>query len=80
MKNKPISEGFKFFLATILGFVVNFIPYCKTVVNKGTHEDKDYKDLGKIDSVNLSVVGIIGKFCSKKQVRQSIPLTCNVSS
>ena len=39
IKNKPIGEGFKFFvLATMMGFVVNFTPDGRIAEKKGEQE------------------------------------------
>ena len=60
LNNKPTREWFKLFVLTnIFGFVVNFTPYGRVSDKKCTNEYKYYKDLEKIYSMTLFVVGIV---------------------
>ena len=67
MKNKLISRGFNFFLAAIFGFV-NFTPCGETTAKKVTQDYKEDKEMGKIDSTTLLIVGIINIFYARQQV------------
>ena len=63
MKNKPIKEGYKFFvLSTINGFIVNFTPDGRTAARKENQEYENVKNKGKIESMILFVCGIIDLF------------------
>ena len=70
MKNKPISEGFKFFvLATSNGFIVNFTPDGRSAAKNNTLEYAEDKSVGKIESMTMFVVSIIERLKEKQQKR-----------
>lgn len=71
MKNKPISEGFKFFvLATKEGFIVNFTPDGRTAEKNNKQEyDTHNSSSGKIEKMILFVMKIIDKFKERQQER-----------
>ena len=49
MKNKPIKEGYKFFvLATKEGFILNFTPDGRTAAKVGEQEYDDKSGTGKV--------------------------------
>ena len=57
IKNKPIGEGFKFFvLATIIGFVINFTPDRRIAEKKGDQEYEHNKKTWQ-DRVNDIMCG-----------------------
>ena len=63
IKNKPIGEGYKFFvLTTNTGFVINFTPDGRTAATTGEQEYSLDKKIGKIESMILFVVGVIENF------------------
>ena len=71
MKNKPIKEGFKFFvLATIQGFVVNFSPDGRTAA-KSDKVDYDINNVefGKIGSMIMYLVDSVTKLLEKQSRR-----------
>ena len=79
-KNKLISRGFNLFLAAIFGFVVNFTPCGETTAKKVTQDYKEDKEMGKIDSTTLLIVGIINIFYARQQVIKYIPMAHNLES
>lgn len=69
IKNKPIKEGYKFFvLSTINGFIVNFTPDGRMAAKQKQQEYKTEKS-GKIESMILHVIGIIQKLKDKQKER-----------
>ena len=71
IKNKPIKEGYKFFvLSTTKGFIVNFTPDGRTAEKK---KEQEYTagSLGKIESMILFVVEIINRIKTKQKERIS---------
>ena len=74
IKNKPISEGYKFFvLATSNGFVVNFTPDGRSAGKKDGQEYEKDKNTGKIESMINHVVSIIDRLrkTQKKRVKKN---------
>ena len=75
IKNKPIKEGFKFFvLATKNGFVINFSPDGRTAAKKVADGKMDYEvnvEHGKIGSMILHLVESIVKLKEKQNKRLS---------
>ena len=73
IKNKPIKEGFKFFvLATIHGFVVNFCPDGHTAAKKEKEQKNDYTNddkYGKIGSMILYLAQSILDMKKKQEDR-----------
>ena len=60
MKNKPIKEGYEFFvLTTKTGFVVNFTPDGKREAQLGQQEYTEDKSLEKIESMIIFMLQII---------------------
>ena len=60
MKNKPIKEGYNFFvLTTKTGYVVNFTPDGRTAATKDRQEYKVDKTMGKIETMIMFVLLII---------------------
>eukprot|EP00957_Ditylum_brightwellii_P143895 10965214-Ditylum_brightwellii.AAC.1 len=72
MKNKPISEGCKFFcLETKKGYIINFTPGGRTVAKLQQKEYKEDKKLGKIESMIIHVLSVIKKIEIKQGQRKS---------
>ena len=70
IKNKPIGEGFKFFvLATSDGFVVNFTPDGRSAAKNNELEYEEDKSLGKIESMILHVLSVIDRLKEKQKKR-----------
>ena len=70
IKNKPISEGYKFFvLATSNGFIVNFTPDGRSAAKNDGQEYNEDKDGGKIQSMIKHVVSIIDRLKDKQKRR-----------
>ena len=70
MKNKPIKEGYKFFvLATRCGFVVNFTPDGRSAQKERKQEYQQSDGNGKIQSMILHVLKIIDRLKSKQKTR-----------
>ena len=75
MKNKPIGEGYKFFvLATKDGFVVNFTPDGRSAQKNKQQEyqqdDQSSKSsAGKIETMILYVMNVIERFKDKQKER-----------
>ena len=74
MKNKPIKEGFKFFvLAISTGFVVNFSPDGRTAAKSKDKNKMDYdttnNEYGKIGSMMLYLVESILHLKQKQVAR-----------
>ena len=70
MKNKPIGEGYKFFvLATSNGFIVNFTPDGRSAGKQDGHEYDQDKKAGKIESMVQHVIGIIDRLKEKQKRR-----------
>ena len=60
MKNKPIKEGYKFFvLATKEGFILNFTPNGRTAATKGEQEYELDKKSGKIETMIMFLIKFI---------------------
>ena len=60
MKNKPIKEGYKFFvLATKEGFILNFTPDGRKAARAGEQEYESNRDMGKVESMILFLIKII---------------------
>ena len=73
MKNKPIAEGFKFFvLATSSGFIVNFTPDGRTAAKTNNLEYEEDKKIGKIETMTMFVMSMIERLkkSKKKESRQ----------
>lgn len=69
MKNKPIKEGYKFFvLATRCGFVVNFTPDGRSAEKEKKQEYKS-DGSGKIQSMILHLLKIIERLKQKQKRR-----------
>ena len=69
MKNKPIKEGYNFFvLATRCGFVVNFTPDGRSAQKESKQEYKSDGN-GKIQSMILHVLKIIDRLKRKQKNR-----------
>ena len=70
MKNKPIKEGYKFFvLTTKSGFVVNFTPDGRRAAQLGQQEYIEDKSLGKIESMIIFMLQIIPQMKQKQLTR-----------
>ena len=70
LKNKPISEGYNFFvLATSEGFIVNFTPDGRTAAKTGELEYDTDKGMGKIESMIMYVLRKIEILKQKQQKR-----------
>ncbi len=70
IKNKPIGEGFKFFvLTTSHGFVVNFTPDGRSAAKNNEQEYQDDKALGKIDNMIMHLLSVIDRLKEKQQKR-----------
>ena len=70
MKNKPIKEGYKFFvLTTKTGFVVNFTPDGRRAARVGQQEYSEDKSLGKIESMIIFMLKIIPQLKEKQLTR-----------
>eukprot|EP00957_Ditylum_brightwellii_P067055 5090013-Ditylum_brightwellii.AAC.1 len=63
MKNKPISEGFNFFVFTnTLGYVVNFTPDGRIAAKAGQQEYAASRTEGKIESMVKFITSIVDEF------------------
>eukprot|EP00957_Ditylum_brightwellii_P143020 10897808-Ditylum_brightwellii.AAC.1 len=70
MKNKPISDGYKFFtLTTTNRFVVNFNPDGRTAAKTGNQKYSVNSTGGKIESMDSFVTSIVGRFWDKQKER-----------
>ena len=70
IKNKPIGEGFKWFvLTTFNGFVVNFTPDGRTAEKENSQEYEKCSEQGKIESMIMYVTNIIKIFCDRQNRR-----------
>ena len=71
IKNKPIGEGYKFFvLSTFNGFVVNFTPDGRTAARKDEQEyNSKSRGMGKTEAMILHLLEIIDKFKNKQEKR-----------
>ena len=70
LKNKPIGEGYKFFvLATLFGFVVNFTPDGRSAEKTGQQEYKQDKSIGKIKSMILFVTNVLNEIKERRLKR-----------
>ena len=70
MKNKPIKEGYKFFVLTTKdGFIVNFTPDGRRAAKAGEQEYVEDKSLGKIESMILFMLQIIPQLKEKQLSR-----------
>ena len=70
MKNKPIKEGYKFFvLATKEGFILNFTPDGRTAARIGEQEYEEQRDIGKIESMILFLIKVIDELKKKQLTR-----------
>jgi hypothetical protein len=72
MKNKPISEGFKFFVLTnTLGYVVNFTPDGRTAAKTGRQEYAASSTERKIKSMVKFITSTVDEFCALQKERFS---------
>ena len=70
MKNKPIKEGYKFFvLTTKEGFILNFTPDGRTAAKVGEQEYNDHKGIGKVESMISFLIEIIDKLKERQLTR-----------
>ena len=70
MKNKPIKEGYKFFvLATKEGFILNFTPDGRTAATKGEQEYELDKTSGKIHTLIMFLIKVIDELKEKQLTR-----------
>ena len=70
MQNKPIREGYKFFvLATKLGYIVNFTPDGRTAEKKDLQEYKTDRSTGKIESMIIHVLSVLTKIKERQKER-----------
>ena len=70
MKNKPIKEGYKFFvLATRSGFIINFTPDGRKAAVIGAQEYEHDRSLGKVESMILHVISVIDKLKNRQLTR-----------
>ena len=70
MKNKPIKEGYKFFvLSTVKGFIVNFTP---DGTSTGQNEYVLDKSVGKIQSMMEHLIQTIFELKEKQHIRLKI--------
>ena len=70
IKNKPIKEGYKFFvLSTTKGFVVNFTPDGQMAGKNKEQEYSTRTNTGKIESMILYIVDVIERFKSRQTNR-----------
>ena len=62
MKNKPIKEGYNFFLLTTKhGFIVNFTPDGRKAATSNRQEYEQIQNMGKIESMVMFVLSVIKK-------------------
>ena len=69
IKNKPIKEGYEFFvLATLFGFIVSFTPDGRSAAKSGGKLDFNLKnkEFGKIGSMILFIVSSISILVNKQ--------------
>ena len=70
MKNKPIKEGYKFFvLATKEGFILNFTPDGRTAARIGEQEYEENRHIGKIESMILFLIKVVDEIKAKQLTR-----------
>ena len=70
MWNKPIREGYKFFvLATKLGYIINFTPDGRTEAKKDEQEYKTSCSTGKIESMIIHVLSVLTKIKERQKER-----------
>lgn len=70
MKNKPIKEGYKFFvLTTKEGFILNFTPDGRKAARVGEQEYEEDKKMGKVESMILFMLKIIEELKQKQLTR-----------
>ena len=70
IKNKPIKEGYKFFvLCTSLGYVLNFTPDGRTANKTKQQEYLAEASVGKIESMILHLVEVVDRFRDRQQKR-----------
>ena len=70
IKNKPIGEGFKFFvLSTSEGYVVNFTPDGRRAAKTNQLEYNEDKTLGKIETMTLHVISVIDRLKNSQKER-----------
>ena len=70
MKNKPIKEGYKFFvLATKEGFILNFTPDGRTAAKVGEQEYDDQTGTGKVESMISFLIEIVDKLKKRQLTR-----------
>ena len=70
IKNKPIGEGYNFFvLTTYDGFVVNFTPDGRSASKTNRQEYESDKGLGKIESMIQFVSKVLNRFRQTQQDR-----------
>ena len=70
MKNKPIKEGYKFFvLATKEGYILNFTPDGRKAARVGEQEYENDRNFGKVESMILFLINIIDSL-KKRQLER----------
>lgn len=70
IKNKPIKEGYKFFvLATIIGFIVNFTPDGRKAAKEDNLEYDQSRKFGKTEAMLNYVLEIIPRLREKQRNR-----------
>ena len=70
VKNKPIGEGFKFFvLPTSDGFVVNFTSDGRSTAKNNELEYEENKSLGKIECMIIHVLSVVDRLKEKQKKR-----------
>ena len=70
IKNKPIGEGYKFFvLTTFFGFIVNFTPDGRKAAREDTLEYTNESGMGKVESMIMYVLNVIHRLKKKQRER-----------
>ena len=70
IKNKPIGEGFKWFiLATSGGFMVNFTPDGRHAAKSDAQEYGSLEGRGKVASMIMFIIGAIDTMKKKPEAR-----------
>ena len=69
MKNKPIKEGYNFFvLTTREGFILNFTPDGRKAAQVGEQEYEEDRKIGKVESMILFMLKIIEELKEKQLI------------
>ena len=72
MKNRPIKEGFKFFvLATKSGYILNFTPDGRRAAQNGEQEYEDKDESGKVQSMIMFLISVQGRLRDSRRSTRS---------